>query len=704
LVVGVYGPWGEGKTSLLHMVEDELTRVREAETLWFNPWYFRGQEALILSFFAQLAAKLEVRLGTAADEFKRVLNKYGGVLSALPLSVYGVDPGKVMTAVGDRLKGSDLEALKGRLETILDEKHIELVVFMDDIDRLDRTEIHAVLKLVKLAAGFRHVTYVLSFDDDMVAAAVGEAYGGDTEAGRNFLEKIVQVPLRLPRVDDGTVLHLTLGEVDRALALTRSELPMEQVQEFRRYFDPFFKARPRTLRGGKRYGNALAFALPLLEGEARVGDLLLLEALRAFSPTVYSAIAMQRALLLGREAQEAFGDAQRRKETSLAAWNALLDLAEPDERPALADLLAHLFPRVERFTHNTHYGSEWDTRWAAEQRVASGDYFDRYFQYSVPPNDVSDVGVQALVEQLATGDVEAAVARFDALLSAGNAARLIRKLRVKEGALDPEVAKTLIRDLVRRGGGLPRPRTFLGSDVPQVQAVYLLAAAMRRVRAADRYTVAEEVISEPTALGFAVEAFRRIRHIESDGQPTRARIVPAEEESRLRDILRDRLTATARRHPFYLDEGEDNRTLLQAWAWLAGRDQTDPVLRERFVRDPTEAAKVVAALAGQPWSMTTGLPLPPEIEREEYDTVARLVDPAVVVDAMRKAYGEDLGAASDDEVEGTESLAVQTGTSLELRLARRFLYLHKKVTETTATSAGGATATLSASDGEAPRG
>lgn len=669
LVVGVYGPWGEGKTSVLHMVEARL-KEHDVEAMWFNPWYFREQDSLVLTFLHQLAGRIEAKLGTRADEFKRVLDKYGSLLSSLPTSLVGMDPGAPLTAVGKQIGGSTLEDLKNQLEQMLVEKKIDVVVFMDDIDRLDRREIQAVLKLVKLAGGFNHVTYVLAFDDEMVAAAVGEAYGGDREAGRNFLEKIVQVPLRLPRVDAATGLNLTLAEVDRALKVTAADedLTEQQAVTFRRFFDPIFEARPRTLRAAKRYGNALTFALPLLKGEANIGDLLLLEALRSFTPSLYAALPRYRRLLIGSS------DLRKMQEKAKKSWQRLLAHTPAPERKAVGDALEHLFPRLRQITQNMGYGPDWGIRWAQAQRVASDDYFDRYFQYAVPLNDVSDLGVRQLLDALEAADLNEALRRYDQLLTAGNAGRLVDKLRLTEDTLSPVAARTLVRLLVQRGGGLPRPRSFFGFDVPQAQAVILAVKAIRRIPLADRTDVALEVVSEPTSIGFAAEFFSFVRYTPSEGDKPRDRTLDEAGETRVTTMLSQRLSEATAECPIYLASTTETRFLLSMWGHLAGRQVTQSVLATRFAEAPGEAARFIAAMAGQPWGMESGLPLAPEIEREDYDAMTRLVDATTIIESLRRVFGE-AGEVRDGE-EDEPSIGQRPA---DVVLARRFVYLHNLI-------------------------
>ncbi len=55
--IGVYGKWGEGKTSLLNMIESQLlvSNSDHLSIVKFNPWLFKGQESLLIDFFSILA-------------------------------------------------------------------------------------------------------------------------------------------------------------------------------------------------------------------------------------------------------------------------------------------------------------------------------------------------------------------------------------------------------------------------------------------------------------------------------------------------------------------------------------------------------------------------------------------------------------------------------------------------------------------------
>lgn len=62
LVVGIYGKWGEGKTSLMNFIKAELDN--EAVAINFNPWLFNDQKQLVKSFFESIANAIGKRLST----------------------------------------------------------------------------------------------------------------------------------------------------------------------------------------------------------------------------------------------------------------------------------------------------------------------------------------------------------------------------------------------------------------------------------------------------------------------------------------------------------------------------------------------------------------------------------------------------------------------------------------------------------------
>jgi len=61
LVIGLYGDWGSGKTSLLNLILENIERPEASDKpviVKFNPWNFSDQNQLISQFFHQLNSTL----------------------------------------------------------------------------------------------------------------------------------------------------------------------------------------------------------------------------------------------------------------------------------------------------------------------------------------------------------------------------------------------------------------------------------------------------------------------------------------------------------------------------------------------------------------------------------------------------------------------------------------------------------------------
>jgi hypothetical protein len=252
VTIGVHGDWGAGKSSVLEMIEGGLSGKDEVLCLKFNGWRFQGFEdakiALIEGIVTGLVGKrpaLTKAAGAVKDVFKRidwlkVAKKAGGLaltaftgiptpdqIGAIVSTLEGVlaNPSEIATkenlssaidGVKAILKPSEtksvpeeVEAFRKAFDKLLKDAGVEqLVVLIDDLDRCLPDTAIETLEAIRLFVFTAHTAFVVAADEAMIEYAVRKHFPdlpettGPRDYARNYLEKLIQIPFRIPALGE----------------------------------------------------------------------------------------------------------------------------------------------------------------------------------------------------------------------------------------------------------------------------------------------------------------------------------------------------------------------------------------------------------------------------------------------------------------------------------------------------------------------
>lgn len=457
IVIGLYGQWGDGKTSVLNFIQSSLHEDENVVCINFNPWRFGSEAEILEGFFNDIAVALDETLKTKGDTLKSFLE----TASKATGNLHGV-PG-VGNRVGSFFSGPNLIEFKERIEKILNDKKKRVLILIDDIDRLEKSEIHSVFRLVKLTADFNHTAYILAFDKDVVAASLQEKYSNiNKNAGEAFLEKIIQVPLHLPSIRSNVLRQYCFDGLNEALSIADIKLSNEQGQEFARDFELAFGSCLTTPRKAKLYGNTVLFSLPILKGEVNPVDLMLIEGIRIFYPPLYEVIRNNENMFIGIPHQEQYKDREDEKKLVIKLINEALDSCNVVDKSNCIDLLQNLFPKLAFAFLGINYKSFTNNSINIEQRICSDNYFSRYFTYSIAEDDFPDIEIVKLAKLINKPiSINKDNNPLAEVVNNKNSGSVIRKLTMKARSFNEIVSSNLAMSISLESDKFPNPEQQL---------------------------------------------------------------------------------------------------------------------------------------------------------------------------------------------------------------------------------------------------
>lgn len=221
LRIGIYGGWGEGKTSVLRLIETAL-RAKGHPVVWITPWATASREALVSDLISKLAKELGISLRVFARQWARLLQFFArltGDAAALDPRLKAAE-----SLLGDGIRSILKRASDSQMQSVFAQirKKIgngKMVVLVDDLDRVRPELVPELLLVLREALDQPNFFYILALDPAVVTrglAQVHEAWGDSTD----FLEKIIELPRRLPVPTDAEIrsfIHEQIERSDRAL-------------------------------------------------------------------------------------------------------------------------------------------------------------------------------------------------------------------------------------------------------------------------------------------------------------------------------------------------------------------------------------------------------------------------------------------------------------------------------------------------------
>lgn len=373
IVVGICGKWGSGKSTLINYIEAEIESFYGSDNskykiIQFNSWANSNEKDLqralletILKNVEQISWKTTIK--NANEKIKKYLRyldhvKYLKYAHPVIMSWFnGIEQFR------KKNETITIDELKDSVNALIETNKLKLFITIDDLDRLDHTEIVSVFKALKLSVNFVNTIFFVAYDKQVVVNALKDTYGVNAE---EYLEKIIQVDFSVPELMDEQVEVLFFDRMREIIKENELEVSEPGIFSLWKYHGlrQFFQ----NARDIKRYTNSLILSLPNVKNNVNILDFLALEAIKVFDYDSYNKLYES---LLDHKRASIMGSVDLRREYLVKF------VSGPSK--ILIDYLFDLRNSATMFT----------TR-LIHKRLKDTEYFQRYFALNISSKDVTE--------------------------------------------------------------------------------------------------------------------------------------------------------------------------------------------------------------------------------------------------------------------------------------------------------------------------
>ncbi|HHA1350227.1 TPA: P-loop NTPase fold protein [Enterobacter ludwigii] len=412
-VVGIEGAWGSGKTSLLNLILKNLAEYKDGHThvLHISPWLSGNDpvEALFLPVATVIQQETDKRYPPTG--LKKIWRKY--LLSAeaqkvieyaqdtssrvLPLVQYIGQFSRIVNWIAGGIKvfsdsrlavdQKTTTKLRADIAGQLVRLDLKFIVVMDDLDRLEPSQVAEVFRLVRAVADLPRFTHILCYDRQIITHAVEHALNiGD---GSRYLQKIIQLSFKIPRPEAFDLRNEFRQRAETLYQqINNQPADAEMAKDLAAVTDTYGAAlsTPREIHQAI---NSLIFLYPGMRDFVYFPDLCLLQLIRVTNPALYdwtehylterSVIENGQGMLSNGE-KAGFREGLIRCMKMLKASNADSFLTLADWIPGISghnDEYLSLFEPVSEDYRHIH---------TSNKRLSSLTHWRYYFAFSSPQN------------------------------------------------------------------------------------------------------------------------------------------------------------------------------------------------------------------------------------------------------------------------------------------------------------------------------